>query len=329
MRALLTTTVLLSFTTCLLACNSVKGSCDRRADNHTCEEILASTIKGSAQSNCPDDPISHVKGTWAAGPCDHKDAIAACQDNLSRTWYYPGGSVQKPAHVAKRCSDSSGKLLDANGKALKDVVPEEAGPESDDKLIALVKSMGAPLESRVAAMEKLRLPTAPHGPVHAGAGKHITAHAAVVDDGDVISLTDLDSHQSPFPMPDGEQLRVCAAAVRKSKMGERDPKKQKEILTWCSTLEYLLIVRTAHMDFPKGYNGLNFEGGTVKGDVLVYELPSGKALGGYAFHAESSKTVQSDAIDSDFATNYQQALMEGLAKSDHGSSLKITITPKH
>ncbi len=312
----------------LVACNSVKGSCDRRADNHTCEETLASTIKDSAESHCPEDPISHVKGTWAAGACDHTNAIAACQDNLSRTWYYPGGSVQKPSHVAKWCSSISGKLLDANGKVLKDVAPEEAGPESDDKLIALVKSMGVPLESRIATLEKLTLPAAPHGPVHAGAGKHITAHAAVIDDGDLTYLTDLDSYKMQFPMPDGAQLRVCGTAVRKNKMAERDPKKQKEILTWCSTLEYLLVVRSPHLDSPKSYNGSNFVAGTVRGDVLVFELPSGKPLGGFAFHAESSKKAQSDALDSDFATNYQQAIMDGLAKSDHGSSVQITITPK-
>lgn len=309
----------------LAACNSVKGSCDRRADNHTCEEITASTIKDTAQANCPEDPISHVKGTWATTACDRTSTIAACQDSLSRTWYYPGGNVQKPAHVAKLCSDISGKLLDANGKAVKDVDAEAPGAQSDDKLAALVKSIGVPLESRIAAIEKISLSAAPHGPVHAGAGKHITAHAAVVDDGDLVYLTDLNEYKMRFHMPDGEQLRTCATAVRKGQMAERDPKKQKELLTWCATLEYLLVVRSPKMEFPKGYNGMNFEAGEVKGDVLAYELPSGKPLGGYAFHAESSKKVLSDELDNDFRTNYQQALMDGLAKSDHGSSLHIVV----
>lgn len=315
-----------AFAILVVGCNSVKGSCDHRADDHRCEEILASTIASTSKFNCADDPISHVKGTWNTAACDHTGAIAACETNLSRTWYYPGGNVQKPAHVAKYCSDIMGKLLDEKGKALKDVAPEDPGPQSDDKLSAIVKSLGAPLEAHLAAIEKISVPAGASGHIAPSGGKHVTsAHTAIIDESDLTHLTDLDGYQSPFPMQDGVQLHVAAAAVRKNVMAERDPKKQKDILTWLATLEYLVVVRTPHMEFPKSYNGLNFVGGSVRGDVHVFELPSGKSIGGFPFHAESSKTVQSDEIDSDFRTNYAKALTDDFAKADHGSTLTFKI----
>lgn len=325
MRGLLAV-LLLGSVSVAVGCNSVKGSCDHRADDHQCDEVLASTIKDSAQSGCAENPITHVKGTWGTGACDHTGAIAACEDNLTRTWYFPGGNVQKPAHVAKICSGIAGKLLDEKGKGLKDVTPEDPGPQSDAKLAALVKSIGAPLEARLAVIEKISLPGGASGHIQPSGGKHVTsAHTAIIDDGDILYLDKLDAYQSPFPMQDGVQLHVAAAAARKNVMGERDPKKQKEILTWLATLDYLVVVRAPHMEFPKGYNGLQFEGGSVKGDVHVFELPSGKSIGGYSFHAESSKTVKSDEIDSDFRTNYAKALSDDFTKADHGSSLTFTI----
>jgi hypothetical protein len=309
----------------LVGCKAAKGSCDRRADDHTCEEITASTIVDSSKYQCPDNPITHVNGTWSAGACDRTNAIAACENSLSRTWYYPGGNIQKPEHVAKYCSDISGTLLDAKGKKLTGVTPEEPGPRTDRKLAELVKSIGAPLESRVAAMEKISMPAGASGHVHPSGGKHITSHAAIVDDGDLLKVTELEGYDVPFPMPDGPQLRACGAAVRKNTMVENDPKKQKEAFSWCASLEYLVVVRASHLEVPKSYSGLNFVAGTVRGDVLIYELPSGKNIGGYAFHAESSKKVMSDELDSDFRTNYGKALAEGLAKADHGSTLAFAV----
>jgi hypothetical protein len=309
-----------------LGCNSVKGSCDHRADDFQCEDVLASTIKDHAEADCPENSISHVKGTWSKSACDRTGAIAGCDTGLTRTWYFPGGNLQKPAHVAKYCADFSGKLVDDKGKALKDVTPEDPGPRSDDKLAALVKSMGAPLETRLAAIEKLSLPAGASGHVQPSGGKHVTsAHTAIVDETDLLHLTELDAYQSPFPMQDGSQLHVCGAAVRKNKMAERDPKKQKEQLSWLASLEYIVVVRSPHMEFPKSYSGVNFVGGSVKGDVHVFELPSGKLVGGFPFHAESSKKVQSDEIDSDFRANYAKALTDDFAKADHGSSLTLSI----
>jgi hypothetical protein len=317
----------LTFISIGTGCNSVKGSCDHRADDHRCEEILASTIKDKAQSDCSEDPISHVKGTWSTGACDKTNAIAACETNLSRTWFFPGGNYQSPANVASYCSNISGKLLDDKGKALKDVDAAAPGQANDDKLAALVKSMGAPLETHLAAIEKISVPNGASGHIAPSGGKHVTsAHTAIIDEMDLGStLTDLNGYQSQWPMQDGIKLRTAATAVRKNIMAERDPKKQKEILDWLATLEYLVVVRSPHVDSPQSYNGLNFVGGTAKGDVHVFELPSGHHIGGFSFHAESSKKVAEDEIDSDFRRNFAKALTDDFAKAEHGSSLTFTI----
>jgi len=187
--------------------------------------------------------------------------------------------------------------------------------------------MGAPLENHLAAIEKISITGGPSGHIAPSGGKHITAaHAAIIDEMDLGSnLTDLNGYQSQWPMQDGLKLRIAATAVRKNILGERDPKKQKELLDWLATLEYVVVVRSPHLDSPKSYNGLNFVGGTVKGDVHVFELPSGHHIGGFSFHAESSKKVAEDEIDSDFRTNYAKALTDDFAKAEHGSSLPFTI----
>ena len=63
----------------------------------------------------------------------------------------------------------------------------------------------------------------------------------------------------------------------------------------------------------------------MKGDVHVFELPSGHHIGGFPFHAESSKKVASDELDLDFRTNYGKVLTDDFAKAEHGSSLTFTI----
>jgi hypothetical protein len=270
-----------------------------------------------------------VNGTWSTGACDRTDAIAACEDNLTRVWFYKGGSVQKPAHVATLCADRYGKLLDANGKKLKDVTPEQAPPEEDHKLAALLKAMGAPLEQRVAAVEKVKLSDGPSGRLRPSGGKHITANAAVVNDGDLLWLTDLADHDGAFPLPDGPRLRACAFAVRQTFMAQNDPAKRKEELSWCGQLEYLLVVRTSAMELPQTYNNnYNFVAGHAKGDVQIFELPSGKSIGGYAFRVASSEKLKESELARDFRANFEKAVSDGLAKADPGSALKVTFVVK-
>jgi hypothetical protein len=58
-----------------------------------------------------------------------------------------------------------------------------------------------------------------------------------------------------------------------------------------------------------------FEGGLLRAEVLVFELPSAKLLGGYRFSAQN--TVQIDgtdeAIRSNFASQSKQAVADVLA----------------
>jgi hypothetical protein len=82
-----------------------------------------------------------------------------------------------------------------------------------------------------------------------------------------------------------------------------------------------------HFERPASHSGSEFTGGKADGYVVAYELPSGKAVGGFSFKAESSKRVKSDEMQSDFLWNIGKALQTALPKADPGATLKIELNP--
>lgn len=76
-----------------------------------------------------------------------------------------------------------------------------------------------------------------------------------------------------------------------------------------------------------GQTVVDFKSGKADGHVFVFELPSGKAIGGYPFKAESSAKVKSNELDSDFRANLSKALATGLGKADPGATLGFQINP--
>ncbi|MBX3227540.1 MAG: hypothetical protein KIT84_14390 [Labilithrix sp.] len=310
----------------------VKGSCDRRANAFECEEITASTIKDMAENKCTSAPNTQDRGVWAEKKaCDRTGAIGGCEGNLSRTWYYPGGRVTKLAHVRQLCSSSS-KVLGPDGKEVTGVVAEKlpdgpAGP--DPGLEAIISSMRGPLEANVAAIAKLRVPPgAATGTVKLTGGKHVLASkevAAVYDD-DLPRFVDLKlPYRKDYPL-DGDDLRTCGAAVRAKNRQFKSDADLAAILKWCSQLTTLLVVKTTKLEKPVDKNDLtNFHGGLVEGIVTVFELPSGKVAGSYAFKAESSEKVKANELEDDLRKSFGKALGAALAKADPGATYTFEV----
>lgn len=308
------------------ACNRPKGSCDRRTTAaKTCTEVLASTIKDRAKHECPDNSISHEKGTWSDGPCDRTNAIAGCQTNLDRTWYYPGSVASKVEQVATLCSAPGDKLVDAKGKALTGIAKEPIAKDRPDGDVAsLVTPLKSKIEPRIAATEALRITTAaaPKGTITT-AKPLAAATSAVVWDDDVVYLTGTDGLDRKYKMPDSQRLRSCAVALRQQRrfMNASDTDLQKT-LAWCSALEHLVVVRATKEESPGSYSGDAFTGGAVEGYVYVFDLPSGAPAGGYAFQAKSSDKVKSNQLDSDLKNNFEKALNAGMAKASPKAALR-------
>jgi len=309
----------------------VKGSCDRRKTGQAdCIEVTSANIKDMKQSQCTSDPDSTNRGAWTEKKaCDRTSAIAGCETNLDRTWYFGGGRLSKPEHVKQLCS--SGKLLDANGKELKDVKPEKLpdGPANDPALEAIISSVRGPLETNVAAIEKLRLPAGASGAVRLTGGKHVLAGptVAAVYDEDLTNFVDQKaSYRKVYPLKDGDDLHACGIALRSKQRQSRSDAEMGRILKWCSQLTTLIVVRTTKLDSPVDKGNLtDFHTGLVEGNVTVFELPTGKVAGSYAFKAVSSDKVKASQLESDFFGNYEKALTTGLAKSDPGATYTFDV----
>jgi hypothetical protein len=312
----------------LASCKRVQGSCDQRAmGNARCEETLASTTKDNAEYRCTKSATATERGTWTANACEHTGAIAGCEDSLTRVWYYPSpsGPISKVEHVAEMCS--FGRLIDANGKELKGVAKEPLAdvPASDPALDKVVASLPT-LAPAVAAIEKIKLPSgAPSGSVRPTGGKHVAA-GAVVYERELSSFTDRAfEYEKALPLRDDEDFHACGIAVRwKNRQGKTDAK-LKRVLAWCASLPYLLVVRTTKLDAPTSRTVVDFASGHAEGQVFVYELPTGKAIGGYVFKAESSAKVKASELDADFRGNIAKAITASLAKADPGATLTVQI----
>lgn len=305
-------------------CGRVRGSCDRRATAEVCEEITSANIKDSASYKCTSSATATERGTWSTKACDRTGAIAACETNLSREWYYPG-RLTKVEEVAFLCGSST--LLDAKGKVLKGIVAEKP-PESkprDPELTKLVT--GTPsLEAVVSAIEKLKFPSSGSAAtIRPSGGKHVTAAAFVYEE-DLTSFTDPKAaYRKDMPAKNGDDLRACGAAVRaKDRRGMTDADLER-VLTWCGSLTHLLVLRMSHFERPESHSGSEFKGGKADGYVVAYELPSGKTIGGFSFKAESSKRVKSDEMQADFRWNIEKAIQTAFVKADPGATLKLEL----
>lgn len=308
------------------ACNKPKGSCDRRAAAaKTCTELLASTLKDKAKHECPEDSVSHEKGTWSDGACDRTNAIAGCQNSLGRTWYYPGSVASKVEQVATLCDAPGDKLVDVKGKALTGIAKEPISKDrADTDVAALVAPLKSKIEPRIAAVEGIHVTSAaaPKGTITTAKPLEAATSAVVWDD-DLVYLTGTEGLDRAYKMPDSQRLRSCAVALRKQQrfFNPSDADLQKT-LTWCSGLEHLVVVRTTKDESPSSYSGDAFKGGAVEGYVYVFDLPSGASAGGYTFKAKSSDKVKSNQLDSDLKNNFESAMNAGMTKASPKATLR-------
>jgi hypothetical protein len=310
----------------LVGCSKPQGSCDRRADrDKTCTDVLASTIKDSSKADCAKDPVSHAKGTWSDGACEHDSAIAGCESSNSRTWYFPGGRVSKPEHVAQLCSAPGDKLVDAKGKKLTDVKAEKLPGEFTDRQVEdFVTTVTPQLESVLTAVSKIKAPSsAPSGAIRPSGGKAVEAPAATVYESDLSALgVTTTSSTETYPLKGGNDLRACAAAVRlKKRLDGYTAESVESALAWCPKIRYLLVVRLTKFTAADSHNGLQFKGGAAEGQVFAFEVPSGTPIGGYSFKAQSSEKVKSNEIEKDLRENIAKALDAGLKKASPTATL--------
>ena len=315
----------------VIGCKKPKGSCDQRADrDKTCKEILASTIKESSKSDCPNDPISKRKGTWSDGPCSHDDAIAGCEDSLSRTWYYQGsldGRVTKVEHVAHMCS--MGTLVDAKGKKLTGITAEPlAGDPKDREIEDLVATVPPKLQAILDGMRNVKLPAgAPSGVIKPSDGKLDAPTATIWEPGLEAFGIDAKHDKEPFVMHQEDVLEGCNSAVRHKKRlnSHWSTEDVKKALAWCPTVEYLLVVRVTKHEEAETINVDLFKGGVVQGHVYAFELPSAKYIGGYSFRTESSAKVKSTELEKDLRNNLEKALNAGLKKANPAGNVTFDL----
>jgi len=131
----------------------------------------------------------------------------------------------------------------------------------------------------------------------------------------------------PFSAPHGRQ-DGCQFSLREVKTKKDAEYFTKETLRGCTKLRYLWVVRTTKVVKPKpGASAVDrsrktettsFGSGAVDGEVLGYEIATGKLVGGYRFSARNSSTPEGantgnpDAVlEKDLTKNVVAAIAAG------------------
>lgn len=313
----------------LVACNKPKGSCDARADKaKTCTDVLKSSVVESKKAECS----GAGAGTWSDLPCTQQGAIGACETSTTRTWFFPGGRVTKIEHVASGCA---GKVLGPDGKVVGGVIPEPWPADTTGGPPTGAFGAAGPVDAKVVAVvnavDKVRSAGGtPSGAIKPTGGKTLKEPAATVWDRDLLVFGSADRTTADYPFSESNDLRACAAAAKeKKKLDKYSDDGIKRSLAWCATLEYVLIVKTTKYKNAELLNGSQFVPGFAEGHVFAYELPSGTAIGGYAWKAESSKSVtgapNSATVEKDFKEKIEKALNDGLKKASPGTALQFDL----
>jgi hypothetical protein len=146
------------------------------------------------------------------------------------------------------------------------------------------------------------------GPPLAMEGRYTEDHKRLEGNATLLVAEDLADlmriRPSPFVYHDG-QLQACATILRNHEVVllEADDHHEGEVipasafhfaddLPACARLKYLVVARIDKKDSPLAFQEGSFMAGHVSGDVLVFDLENGRALGGVPFRAESSSSIQ-------------------------------------
>ena len=130
-------------------------------------------------------------------------------------------------------------------------------------------------------------------------------------------------------------MNDCASIVRHKRLatkvealGDKEqiplrPDHASWYLPLCAELTYLVVVTVAEgQTASAGGFDKTFQGGRVRGDVLVFNLVNGKYLGGVPFEATSSKEVRvadgssaSERVRADLAVAVHNSIAASLNKA--------------
>lgn len=204
-----------------------------------------------------------------------------------------------------------------------------APPMASAPVAATPASVGAEfadkLEPRLAAIEKAGASLPPrirHGYLKLEPGKVLGDSAEYIHADDMRDLTYPPTPFQTYRVKGSQLFLSCARATRKNDASIKDP---RALLERCTNAEHLVVIRTAKLEEPKSYSGVNFIGGKAEGDVLIYSLPKMKLVGGFPYSAQSSKQVHQHQIEEDMQKNLAAAMKEGLKKLHPESKLYFVM----
>jgi hypothetical protein len=108
----------------------------------------------------------------------------------------------------------------------------------------------------------------------------------------------------------------CASLVRKKKMADGGASKATKYLKACAQLKYMVVLRQRSGSKPKEDAGTKtFTPGSYSGDVFVFDLGSGKMLGGFTVDVTSGSTkVKKGESAGSFQSEVEKAVLDGLKK---------------
>jgi hypothetical protein len=107
----------------------------------------------------------------------------------------------------------------------------------------------------------------------------------------------------------------------------------ERLLRQCASATYLGIIRVNRKRAPKISDAAKkeFVGGAAEGDVLFFDVATGKHLGGYAWKASTDSSMADyasraqDKLDDNFTENIYKAIAAGFSKNISGGTLPHTM----
>lgn len=107
--------------------------------------------------------------------------------------------------------------------------------------------------------------------------------------------------QSRFRLTRENPIANPAALLKKGELhyGSGNLETKEEVLQEFIRLKYVLVIRNLEVRDAAltGASTRTFTGGTCEGDALLYDLESGRSVGGFRFSGRSSEKVRADMGD--------------------------------
>lgn len=230
-------------------------------------------------------------------------------------------NVIKVGVVLVLCGLAGGCKKDPQAELERTLAPYKAGAATRiERLKALAPSMkaAAPTAGDSIALEG-------GGPVSVGPAATFDAINAGYlyeeDLGDVASP----NTKAPFPVDRDMLFGKCGAQL--AGQGFTPAHQQVQLYKNCGNAKYAVLVRTAKSQAPVvNDKEKTFTPGMVAGEVHVWNLDSGKRLGGFRFSVASDDRVKVDTrglaggsyeVSNDLAIKMDRAIKDGLAKFAH------------